>query len=317
MLAYPFDLYSRLYYFSQIINHLAQKKEKIRVLDVGGRDGKLNEFVENNVEITILDIRENDKKEKNYFVGSILEKNKLGNQEFEIVTSCEMLEHINEDKRELAIVNMLDLTSDLLIFSSPIKSKEADQAERAVNNYYKNVHGEDHPWLVEHFDNNLPDKEKIEVLLQEKKFQFTSIGSNNINTWLMMQLFVFTPISNQEKYSRVLRFFNQNFLHLGDGKEPSYRSIYIVSKKNSLPTENVIPKRDFDPCSFNQLINLVFSTLGEEKSKLAAQKDQHIKNLEALLKSKTKELDLIKQSRSWKTIQSINKLRNSLKIRKT
>src|SRR3989344_1642535 len=112
-----------------------------------------------------------------------------------------------------------------------------------VNDYYKNIHGQDHPWLIEHFENNLPESKKIKKYLNEQNHQYFSIGTNNVNTWLMMQMFVFTPNSNQAQYKKVLNFYNQNFLSLGDGVAPTYRGIYVVSKKQSLSKDGLIPKR--------------------------------------------------------------------------
>ncbi|OGY23538.1 MAG: hypothetical protein A2Y57_01605 [Candidatus Woykebacteria bacterium RBG_13_40_7b] len=350
LIKFSFDLYTRLYYVSSFLNNRESKNKKLEILDVGGRDGKLAEFLERRkFNITVLDIREKVD-EKDYIVGNILNPpEELGEARFDIVTGFELLEHIKQENREDALKQMFKLTKDIVILSAPFYSEETSQAEKFVNNLHKELNGEEHPWLKEHFESGLPDRRMLEEFFSEKGYDFFSVGSNNINSWLLMQLFGLSRRFNtgRKKYDEVVKFYNQNFEELGDSIEPTYRRVYFVSKKGFKGDHKLLNKADFNSKLYNDLIILVFTQLyksmigretelselidsvhkleknlvnkGTELDELKTElpkKNAELDTLKRLVNQKNAELDSIYRSKSWKLLKVFRKAKNLMRKNK-
>jgi len=304
-LSLGFDLYTRLCYVSKFIEQFTLDDKKISVLDVGGRDGKLADFVDRNrVEVTVLDVRER-LNEKNYIKGSILNSG-LPDHSFDIVTALELLEHINRDDREKTISEMLRLSRKALIISVPINSNETNRAENFVNNYYKKFYGVDHPWLKEHLKTKLPGRDEIETIFKKMGCKFSVINSNNINTWLMMQLFIFTKefAENKSRYDEILKFYNKNFKNLGDSIEPTYRSIYMLAKKDLKIDFKAESNLDFT--LYNNLQASIFDVL----SSTLRESHENLNEQRKIIEEKNAELRSIYNSRGWKLVKVLRKAKN-------
>ena len=89
----PFDLYTRNKIISDLIGKLRNNNQPLRILDVGGRSGELRRFLREDDDLYILDIRNTEYNEKNYFIGNII-KAPFKEFTFDVVVSSELYEHI-------------------------------------------------------------------------------------------------------------------------------------------------------------------------------------------------------------------------------
>ena len=286
----PFDLYTRNYIIANVINNYYKSSNaKIRILDVGGKNGRLRDFLDKSkFDLIVLDI---DPKPdtKEYIVGDARAL-PFKPKSFDVVVSSELLEHIPPNDRIKVLENMIEVSKDLVILAAPFYSKEVEDAEVRANEFFKRFFGTDHRWLKEHIENGLPRERDIEEFIKSKDLNFTKIQTNNINNWLLMQLFIFSAYIfgiTPERVAEVYRYYNENFLELGDFLPPTYRKIYIIGKK--------VPKVDFGKSYLNinkyqRLLELISNAIAQT----IRDKDEHIKNLEALLNQKTVEVEFLK-----------------------
>jgi len=301
----PFDLFTRNFIITSVINsYYKNNNAKITVLDVGGKNGRLKEFLdESKFDVVVLDIDpEPDVRE--YVVGDarVLP---FKPKSFDVVVSSELLEHIPPEDRMKVIKNMIEVGKDLVILAAPFYSKEVEEAEIRANEFFKKFFGKDHPWLKEHIENGLPREEDIEEFVKKKGLNFIKIQTNNINNWLLMQLFIFSAYIfgiPPERVSEVYRYYNENFLELGDFLPPTYRKIYVIGK--------YIPEIDFgesylDVNKYQKLLELISNAV----ARTIQDKDRHIKNFEALLNQKTTEIENI-QGELQKLLDDVKKKSN-------
>jgi GT2 family glycosyltransferase len=297
----PFDLYTRNILISKWVNSV-RKKSKLKILDVGGRGGQLKDFLKED-KCYILDLRKSERKEENYIVGHIRDA-PLKNSSFDVVISSDLYEHIPREDRLKTVSEMLRLSKNFIVLGAPFYSKEVEEAERRAYDFFLKNAGEPHPWLKEHIENGLPLRDELESFLIEKGYEFHILGTNNISNWLLLQFFIFYAYNygiHREKVSKVYRYYNENFVDLGDFLEPTYRKIYLIGECGTLPTIEPELKIDksVDGSKRQTLLSLVFDAIGEDN----IGKKTHILNLDGIISGLEGELEV-----KEKEIDGINTL---------
>ena len=298
----PFDVFTRNYIITTILNNFYKESyNKVSILDLGGKNGRLKNFLdESKFDVVVLDIDpEPDAKE--YVVGDARAL-PFKPKSFDVVVSSELLEHVPPKDRIKVLENMIEVSKDLVILAAPFYSKEVEDAEIRANEFFKKFFGKDHQWLKEHIENGLPREEDIEEFVRKKGLNFIKIQTNNINNWLLMQLFIFSAYIfgiPPERVAEVYKYYNENFLELGDFLPPTYRKIYVISKH--------VPEIDFgeshlDVNKYQKLLELISNAVG----RTIQDKERHIKNLEALLNQKTGENETLK-SELQRLIEDVGK----------
>ena len=289
LLNLPFDLYTRNYIIKKIIDSFRNNcNDSFKILDAGGRNGYLSSFLHND-EIHIIDIRSGN--ESNYVIGDVT-KAPYKESSFDIVVSSDVYEHVPTSERLKFISELLRVSKNIVILGAPFDSKEVKDAEVKACNYFKEITGEPHPWLLEHIENGLPSKDDLENFLKENDFDYLTFKTNNISNWFLMQLFIFYTSKHKdlmENVNTVQRYYNENFLDLGDLLEPSYRTIYLISKNLEPPELNLkyTNKKDLSKC--RTLERLIFEIIEDsifkstnliaELSKEVQNKELHIQGL--------------------------------------
>lgn len=277
----PFDLYTRNLLITKLVNHV-RDKEKLKILDVGGRGGLLKDFLKGD-SFYILDILSSERKEENYIIGNIRAA-PLKNSSFDVVISSDLYEHIPAEDRLKTVSEMLRLSKNFVVLGAPFYSKEVEDAETEANNFFLKNAGEPHPWLKEHIKNRLPLRHDLENFLIENGFEFHILETNNISNWLLLQFFIFYAYSYgipAEKVNKVYRYYNENFIDLGDFLEPTYRKIYLIGQSGTLPTIELESKIDksMDILKRQNLLSLIFDAIGEDNIGMK----NHIQNLDGII----------------------------------
>jgi len=308
LLDLPFDQYSRNYIISKGIEKYKEKNRlsRIKILDIGGRAGKLEQFIAQDDELTLLDIRPGE--EPNLVLGDGSNMAAFRDNSFDVVTSSDVFEHISPKKRTAFVNESVRVASGLIIFAAPFDSLAVREAEKTATLYFEEIVKEKHIWLEEHLKNGLPEHQELENLLARRNLRYERISSNNIRDWLLLQLVIFfshaLKIDAQKLTRPLFRFYNRNFLELEDKTGAFYRRIYFVVKKGEFQTPC---EYAFDPLKHAQLLKKIFSclysfTVNEEKSILGTEKDinklkshvaktdSELVKLQSLLKTKGDEL---------------------------
>ena len=110
----PFDLYTRNKIISDLIYLLRKNKKCSKILDIGGRSGHLKDFLQEDDDLYILDIRKSEFNEKNYFVGDIISA-PFKDHIFDVVVSSDLFEHISPENRENTLSEMLRFSKHFVI----------------------------------------------------------------------------------------------------------------------------------------------------------------------------------------------------------
>jgi len=276
----PFDLYTRNVIISKFVAAI-RDRGALNILDVGGKSGLLSDFLpEDNV--FVLDVLPSSPEEDNYVHGSILAP-PFRDGSFDVVVSSDVFEHIPPTDRKTAVLEMLRLSKNFVVLGAPFYSEYAKDAEGRANDFFAASAGRPHPWLEEHIRNGLPSKLEFETILQENGYVFTSVNSNNLHHWLILQHFIFFAYLYgipEDEVNAVYRYYNENFVELGDFQEPTYRTLYLIGKKGTVPrVESILAETPSDPYKHQELLSLVFKALGG----INQRKETHITNLEGII----------------------------------
>ncbi len=353
LLNIPFDQYQRyrvLKDIAEIIKNQTGNRD-LKILDVGGHsttmEGKpwlpVKEFLPEDktsvVDIPVCDIPA-------YIRGSG-DKLPFKKDSFDIVTCQDVLEHIPPEKREGFIQNLIETGRDYIIIGCPFYSENSALSEKIFFEYIKNKIGGEHYHLKEHITNGLPKIEDIEQILNLKRLEFSIIPSGYIYNWLLMNLikvYISSIHDSLKLHTMIDRFYNMNFYE-SDQREPTYRHIFVISKKKDTVILKMVSKKfeelrekykhfSLEKSDFSLLqllLNLgnlenknAVKKLREEISNLNGilyereiiiqnlnktvhDKENHIKNLEM-------ELGNIKISKLWILLNAMRKLKRGIKI---
>lgn len=333
----PFDQYSRQRVVSYLIDEAFRKKsgnKSFEIIDIGGYRGKTAEFQPKD-SVTILDLF--NSKSKNYVKGDATNMS-FADDTFDIACSFDVFEHIPRAKRQAFIDESLRVSRLGVFLAIPIDiDGHVSSAEVELNDFYVNLTGYDHKWLREHIDYKIPTYANVESLINKSGAAMTSISSNQIGDWRLMQMLIFMASVIPEiigDVNNINEWYNNNILSLDSKVDIGYRNIFFISKhkKNTEAVKEVIDKiressRQGKLATVNEKTLHEFSKTLSSISRKYAQLDQRYRDTvgkterelvasSELLREKlktekkrsealSKEIDEIKTSKAWKIVQSI------------
>jgi len=303
------DFYTRYFLGFRIIKKI-QGSEPCRILDVGGRGSILSDFIKNKqlpYKLSVIDILPDDKKKPtvcDQYIKRDFLKSSFKDKEFDFVVSFDVLEHISD--KDIFVGKMLE-AGRTVILAAPFESPEVREAEKLANNFFLRYAGKKHPWLKEHLKAELPKRGWLEDFLKRKGYFYRSLGSNNLSNWLLFILPNFIPAFFQVDFAKVQkinRFYNRNFLTIGDFDLPAYREIYVISKNktkviNSLRIKHIISSQR-DPTKKLIFQRRVFDFISDElKEKIdeISQKEQQIDKLTKGVTNKLEQKEKVLKSK--------------------
>lgn len=314
-----FDQFSRQYIALQLVKAI-YKTKRLRILDVGGHLGKTHEFFMDD-EVIVVDLYE--LKKKNYVKASGLDL-PFSDDEFDVVLSFDVLEHIASKDRNKFISELCRVSKDIVIVAAPFNTQLVAVTEKQVNDLYQKLYGKDQTWLAEHIDNGLPEMGLLSSYAEAHKLNCRFYSSNNLYLWKMMMSFHFLCGGSRlpELSESLNKFYNENMNNLGDNLEPSYRKIGIISKKdlgNELPT---FPSK-LDEKMYNTYLDRIFTGMaGLLKDKrlsieeLSGHKErafqEELGQRAEEIKLLKQELNSIKNSKSWKLASGLSKVKRRI-----
>ena len=163
-----FDVFER----HEVIARFIKPGETI--LDVGGGVDALNLFIKNKVVVS------------NLASGDVLadgRKLPFENSKFDVVTSIDVLEHIDQKDRQLFINELLRVSKKKVIFSTPYGSEGHVKSEAKLLKLFEENKKESF-FLKEHVQKGLPQLKEIKDYLKDFHFQVFFAGDYRLNFFL-------------------------------------------------------------------------------------------------------------------------------------
>lgn len=324
------DAFTRFFICKEILKK-SFGKTVANILDVGGGSKYFYQSLSLDklpYKLTVIDILPPEVKNPAYkYVQGDATKMIFKDNNFEAVVSMDVLEHIPDDKKVSFIRECYRVAKDLIIIAGPFDTPETDQAERMANDFFRSMHGRDHPWLIEHFQQNKPKRSMIEAEIKRFGCSYLRFESNALPLWLRLILLNFIPhnLVDGAKIKELNSYYNENMIKLGDFDSPGYRWFYIIYKNPKL-------KKEFDkyfkltPSMSSKLIfEQKMTVLFTERLKLDLDAQMvataFINELTMALKNTTQNandlrvvLETVQSSKAYKLVRGLGILRRKITL---
>jgi cyclopropane fatty-acyl-phospholipid synthase-like methyltransferase len=185
---------------------------------------------------------------------------------FDIVMSCDVLEHIPKEDRTTFIKETARVTKDLVIIAAPFNLAGVREQEISANKYYKDMQGEDHRWLLEHLLDELPNLQEAELTLGKHGLEVDHFSHTALNYWQLVTRvgFLLAHNANKEELVSHLKGINKYYLEnimRNDFSRNGYRTFVVASKKHEIDIKN-------EPDAYDKNAAILFALLTESISSL-------------------------------------------------
>jgi len=313
------DLYSRNATIAFLLGTF-DLPETSTILDVGGHDGRLAWFLDEGKKVIIADQKPQEKPEENLageeYIQADARKLPYQDGSFEVVVASDMLEHIPAIDRIKVLEELCRISKNYIILGAPFKKDFLENIENIVSQQFQENAGIKHPFLEEHRSFGLPDQQEVETFLREKGHAFMTIGEGNMANWVLQQLCIGAKNgeSETESLTGFNEYFNSHLYELGNYQEPTYRTIFCISKEKTLKSnailEGIRERNHYSIKTFSYALKIAF---GEDRKMLNRRKKQiqqiaavireakekivHLRNEQAGLREQNNELYALLQER--------------------
>jgi hypothetical protein len=233
-LALPFDQYQRYAAAAQIADEIRAYLGRpcLRVLDVGG-------FSRTQEGHSILPLAHFLPKDRVAGVDLVAESMPgyalasglslpFGCRSFDLVISCDTLEHIVPSCRAAFVDELLRVTNEFLVLIAPFDSEANRRAERILHDYLTAQGMISHP-LEEHLERGLPSLDSLQAQLAGRGLAALDLPDGYLPHWLAMMLTTLTPKRPQSFHQVLNRYYNRYFSP-HDRREPAYRRVLLVAQ---------------------------------------------------------------------------------------
>jgi glycosyltransferase involved in cell wall biosynthesis len=225
------DTYSRNWWIARACRAVFAGGDTPTALDVGGCGGMLAEFLG---DVRVVDLRAGAD------VDVVADARRLpfADGSFDVVSCCDVLEHVSEGDRAAVLGEMFRVARRLVVVAGPYRSPDVERAEQALREFHRFcTNGISHHWLDEHMRFGLPPLSWLEDLLRQKGLEFHRLGSNDVRNWLLFQLLIFLNMYDLD--AQVGDFFedyNRNLTAYRDAGTMPYRHVHVVPLQPLDPT---------------------------------------------------------------------------------
>lgn len=241
LLRLPFDQYGRYRMVQEAVDTAAKAlgKEKLTILDVGGyyqeADGTprlpSKQFLGQH-DLTVLDLPECDLPGYAQGDGTAMT---FGDSSFDLVISCDTLEHIPPKLRDRFIGELVRVARYGVMLICPIDDYRTALAEKVL---YAYIFAELHAWhdqLREHREYGLPQLPLVKKAFGGAGAELRDYPSGDLHAWLPMMLakhymMRFTQ-SQPELQFGLDELYNRTYAY-AERRDPSYRRLMVAVKQD-------------------------------------------------------------------------------------
>ena len=235
LLTLPFDQFRRYSTAARVADSVRAYlgKSQLRVLDVGGfhrtRRGlatlPLIQFLPSDL-VVATDLAESVLPNYVRANGAALP---FAPEAFELVVTCDTLEHVLPPSRTAFISELLRVASHCVFLIGPFDDESTSRAERLLYNRLA-AYGYQHEPLSEHIERGLPSAENLRTLLAQYGLPSIDFPDGYLPNWLAMMSVNLTPGLSSDMLEELDRFYNRH-LSPFDRREPSYRRAFAIAKQ--------------------------------------------------------------------------------------
>lgn len=225
--ALPFDQYQRYALVTEIVNEVRRGKERLSILDVGGRTALLRSFLPGDA-ITLVDLEPSVERPLVLGDGSRLP---FAERSFDLVLAFDTLEHVPVPRRTAFVAECARVARRHVVLAGPYQSPEVEEAERLLQQFLKDKLGVEHRYLEEHRHNGLPDRAAVERQFEGLGARVQSFGHGNLDRWLaLICLSMYMDYRPELRgiAARFQRFYNAR-MYASDHVAPVYRHAIVAA----------------------------------------------------------------------------------------
>src|SRR3990172_3561384 len=173
----PFDQFQRYKTVHDFVEFIRDGSDgPIKVLDVGGYPGLIIDFLPDD-DVTVVDVLEADI--PNYVRASGA-KLPFEDGVFDLVCSCDTLEHVPDAERPSFIAELARVSRNFILLTAPFADERTRLAEEILFSYVWKVLRVEFTTLKEHLDNGLPDFDQTIAWLKDVGIQAAGFHSGHL-----------------------------------------------------------------------------------------------------------------------------------------
>lgn len=227
LLDLPFDQYQR-YRVVQKIAAAVKLPHGAKILDVGGYPGLITRFL-TDYDTTIVDLIDADLPDYVRYDGVKLP---FDDNSFDMVCSCDVLEHVPAPQRSAFVDELARVARDYMVITAPFDDEHTRLAEEILFEYIERVLHQRHDTLGEHLDNGLPDLAATVGLLEAGQWHCANVPSGYLYRWLPMMMVKHQILSHADTDRLHTHFDRLYNLEFGDRDfaAPSYRKVIFAAR---------------------------------------------------------------------------------------
>ncbi|WP_080696866.1 glycosyltransferase [Clostridium beijerinckii] len=238
-----FDQYQRYRTLQTLVESVKKyyNIQQLNILEVGSNEQlNLERFLPNeNITYSDLSIPQNISLNDKFIEADATDLRNINDNEFDIVISSDVFEHIPKIKREDFLKETSRVAKLASLHCFPFESKAIVSAEASANEYYKSMFGINHIWLQEHIDNGLPDEGMLKDILSKFAGDYFMFEHGDILLWEDM-----TKLASYTEYvqellplrKRIEDFYQQS-IYVHDIGEKNYRKFVVLANDKNLLNE--------------------------------------------------------------------------------
>lgn len=150
---------------------------------------------------------------------------------FDVVFCCDTLEHVDPDKRELLVENLIRTARSFVIIGGPFFSEQVARAERILADFIQAALGVRHKQLQEHIELGLPRVSELTALLDRRGLDHMKYESGSLFTWLpmMMMKHSLLAIRDLDQHHLILDTLFNICFEKGEHDPPGYRTVFVIA----------------------------------------------------------------------------------------
>ena len=223
----PFDQYQRYRLVADILEQLTSGPDARGVLDVGGRTGLMRRFLPAG-RVSLVDLEPSEESGLVLGDGAALP---FRTGSFDVVCSCDTLEHVPPDKRAAFVAECARVARRHVILAGPFREPRVDEAEELLLEVLRGGLGIEHRYLREHRANGLPVRAQVEEELRSMGARVRSIGQGRLDRWLLsmcLGMYMDGEPTLQGLAHEFHRFYNRELFPSDHGRDV-YRHVVLAA----------------------------------------------------------------------------------------
>jgi len=234
----PFDQYQRYRVVQEIVRLIKgqQQEQSLKVLDVGGISHTLEgqfffpiaRFLPED-ETLVMDVQ--DYSAPHYLRIDEDEPFPLSDASFDVVVSCDTLEHVPPERRQAFLDELLRVARRYVVLAAPFDNEDTRLAEQIFHDLHLRRLGAVQPQLCEHRLHGLPDLQALRQDLESRGLPYVVFPSGYLYNWLLMMIIkdhVLSLPNSTTVHTAIDRLYNRHFF-ASDQRAPAYRHVLVVS----------------------------------------------------------------------------------------